>query len=61
MRNLFGPYLVPLPRDVHASPSHRKRITRCPACGALGTLKVAKGMILCTQCFWATALQQQAG
>lgn len=33
-------------------------ITSCPACESTDTLRVARGMILCTNCFWAIELKQ---
>jgi len=36
--------------------TRRKAITRCPVCNAEDTLREARGMILCTHCFWALEL-----
>lgn len=52
------PYLVSIPSQETASRQERKRVSRCPVCGTLETLRLARGMILCTHCFWAMALQK---
>lgn len=39
----------------------RKHVPCCPVCETQESLREAKGMILCTHCFWAMDLKQQAG
>ncbi|HEY3378343.1 MAG TPA: hypothetical protein VGL77_12700 [Armatimonadota bacterium] len=56
--DVFAPYRAPLVDAERNERSTRKGAVRCPVCNLEGTLREAKGMILCTHCFWAIELRQ---
>jgi len=58
MRKPLEPYLVNVPQNEVGHGKTGKRVACCPVCGNLDTLRVARGMILCTNCFWALGLKQ---